>query len=95
MAQSQTKWVKRGEEPPIGGECPICKSGQIKNSQYGLCWCPECRTGWKESKYGKTNGYQKPKITGEQIIMEELQAFRKEFNDRMDSLAKFLATKEK
>ena len=54
-------------------------------------WCPDCNREWKEKKAQE----EQKKTDGGLIILDELQAFRKEFNERFDSLAKYLAEKLK
>ena len=43
-------------------------------------------------RYNSTGGGAKPSFTsGDQLVLDEVVAFRKEFNERMDAMAAFLA----
>lgn len=50
-------------------------------------WCPDCYKEWKDKKQNT------PRQDNSALIMDELVAFRKEFNDRMDAMAEYIAKK--
>ena len=87
------------KQPQIGTQCPKCKTGYIEANDFidkkGVKWysvvCKKCLTKWM-SKY-PPKGAEKPQNgakMGEQILLDEILAFRKEFNTRMDGLKEFL-----
>lgn len=83
------------EQPPT--ICPHCQSpinhipaGVSKRTgkRYGEFWAcanRDCNFTWRPKKEKKVNSSV--------LILDELQEFRKEFNERMNKLAKFLMEK--
>ncbi len=49
-------------------------------SKFGGEWCPDCS---KEKKGSKT-------VNETALLMDEIVAFRKEFNERFDAMAKWM-----
>jgi len=83
------------ESCTICGETKVWKEGGTRKdgTQYdGFMACPNYRNHPKQPDRG---GFQPVKRTGEAIILEELVAFRKEINERLDNMANYFATKGK
>lgn len=89
-----TKYVLKENIPKIGSQCSLCVKDFILDSKWEGVYCPQCKTNWRESKWDKAKPETKDK-TGDILILEELQAFRKEVNERLDSLGEYLSKKLK
>lgn len=59
-------------------------------SEFWACTNPDCKYTWKPEKPA-----QPQKADPIALLMDEIIAFRKEFNERFDGLAKYMAEKEK
>jgi len=79
----KTNWVK--ELPQ--GTCPACESAEVEDNSFtdkkGKRWesvkCESCRTKWIKSQgFG---GVSKKENTRDQILMSEIQALSKKFED--------------
>jgi len=74
-------------------DCRLIPAGVSKRTgksyfEFYACDNPKC-PNFKP----KTGEYGSKKVEGIDLVFDELQEFRKEFNDRMDSLAEYLAKK--
>jgi hypothetical protein len=82
----------------VGKECPFCHAAKLVQYKSGKIGCGALCWKNKPDDYGSYNstGVQNPKIsTRDEILLETMQEGFKGLNERLDSMGKFFAKKEK